>query len=148
VKFWFACLGWLVATAAAAQVGGLYISGTNFTFGEAVERGIAMNPNSTRFFVLAVGDAVRGLSVVAPPELVEIRNRGAAAGALYLVCQRDLDRGDFSLTDLVPGVVPVRGFPPRGSSELPHGERYFPDEDPSNLPESNELLRRLRATCS
>jgi hypothetical protein len=48
----------------------------------------------------------------------------------------------------VPGVVPVRGFPPRGSSELPHGERYFPDEDPSNLPESNELLRRLRATCS
>src|SRR5512134_1934417 len=103
VRFSLAWLGWLFATFAAAERGGLYISGTNFTFQEAVERGVAMNPNSTRFYVLAVGDAVRGLSVVAPPELVEIRNRGAAAGALYLVCQRDIERGDFSLLDLVPG---------------------------------------------
>lgn len=148
MRFWLACLGWLLATAAAAEVGGLYIAGTNFTFEEAVERGIAQNANSTRFFVLTVGKAVRGLSVVAPPELVEIRGRGATAGALYLVCQRDLDRGDFSLTDLVPGVVPVRGFPPPGSNELPVREKYYPDEDPANLPEATELLRRLRATCS
>jgi hypothetical protein len=148
VRFSLACLGWLVATVAAAEGGGLHISGTNFTFSEAVERGVAMNPKSTRFFVLAVGDAVRGLSVVAPPELVEIRNRGAAAGAQYLVCQRDIERGDFSLLDLVPGVVPVRGFPPPGSNELPVAEKYYADEDPANLPESTELLRRLRATCS
>jgi hypothetical protein len=148
VRFSLAWLGWLFATFAAAERGGLYVSGTNFTFQEAVERGVAMNPNSTRFYVLAVGDAVRGLSVVAPQELVEIRNRGAAAGALYLVCQRDIERGDFSLLDLVPGVVSVRGFPPPGSNELPVGEKYYPGEDPANLPESTELLRRLRATCS
>lgn len=98
--------------------------------------------------MLAVGEALRGLSVVAPPELVAVRNRGSAAGALYLICQRDIDKGDIALTDLVPGVVAVRGFPPPGSSELPHGERYFPGEDPATLPQSNELLRRLRATCS
>lgn len=107
-----------------------------------------MNPNSSRFFVLAVGEATRGLSVVAPPELVEIRNRGAASGAFYLVCQRDLDSGLYSLTDFVPGVVPVRGWPAPGSKDLPAGERYYPDEDPATLPESNELLRRLRSTCT
>lgn len=98
--------------------------------------------------MLAVGEALRGLSVVAPPELVEVRNRGAAAGAVYLICQRDIDNGVVALTDVVPGVVPVRGFPPPGSPELPHGERYFPGEDLATLPQSNELLRRLRATCS
>jgi hypothetical protein len=144
-------LAFLVAAGsvpASEQVGGLYIAGTNFTFNEAVTRGVAQNPNSSRFFVLAVGEALRGLSVVAPPELVEVRNRGAAAGAVYLICQRDLDQGVVAVTDLVPGVVPVRGFPPPGSPELPHGERYFPGEDPVTLPQSNELLRRLRATCS
>lgn len=148
MRLWLACLGWLLATAAAASIGGLYIAGTSFTFQEAVERGIAMNPSSSRFFVLAVGEATRGLSVVAPPELVEVRNRGAARGAFYLVCQRDLDSGLFSLTDFVPGVVPVRGWPQPGSTELPEGERYYPDEDPATLPESAELLRRLRSTCS
>lgn len=147
MKLWLA-LGSLLTATALAETGGLYIAGSGFTFQEAVERGVAVNTISSRFFVLAVGDAVRGLSVVAPPELVKVRNQGAAAGALYLVCQRDLDRGDFLLTDLVPGVVAVRGFPPPGSSELPPGEKYYPGEEPGNLPESTEMLRRLRATCS
>jgi hypothetical protein len=99
--------------------------------------------------VLATGDSVRGLSVVAPPELVEVRNRGAArrAGAVYLVCRRDIEREAFSLNELVSGVVAVRGWPPPGSNELPQGSNYR-GEDPSTLPSSIELLRRLRSTCS
>ena len=100
--------------------------------------------------MLATGDSVRGLSVVAPPELVEVRNCGAArrAGAVYLVCRRDIEREAFSLNELVSGVVAVRGWPPPGSNELPEGKNYYRGEDPSTLPSSIELLRRLRSTCS
>jgi hypothetical protein len=45
-------------------------------------------------------------------------------------------------------VVPVRGWPTKGSSELPPGERYFPGEDRTNLPASNEALRQLCAACA
>jgi hypothetical protein len=48
----------------------------------------------------------------------------------------------------VPGVVAVRGWPPPGSNALPAGQRYFADENPDNLPASNEALRRARTTCS
>ncbi len=98
--------------------------------------------------MLATGNAVRGLSVVAPPELVEVRNRGAARGAVYLVCRRDVEREAFQLTDLISGVVAVKGWPAAGSGELPEGTKYYRGEDPSNLPSSTEVLRRLRSTCS
>ncbi|MGZ9075595.1 MAG: hypothetical protein ACXW13_07440 [Burkholderiaceae bacterium] len=150
MKRWIV-LGWYaIATAAGAQAsgGGLYVAGGNFDFTQAVERALAQNPAASKFFVLATGDAVRGLSVVAPPELVEVRNRGLARGAVYLVCRRDIDREVFRLDDLVSGVVPVRGWPPPGSSDLPEGTNYYRGEEPSNLPGSNELLRRLRSTCS
>lgn len=138
-----------IATAAGAQgSGGLYIAGANFDFTQAIERALAQQATPSRFSVLAVGDAVRGLSVVAPPELVEVRNRGAANGAVYLVCRRDIEREVFRLNDLVSGVIPVRGWPRPGSGELPEGTNYYPGEDPSNLPKSIELLRRLRSTCS
>ena len=143
-------LGWYaIATAAAAQgSGGLYVAGGNFDFTQAVERALAQHPTPSKFFVLATGDAVRGLSVVAPPELVEVRNRGSARGAVYLVCRRDIEREVFRLSDLVSDVVPVRGWPPPGSNELPEGTSYYRGEDASMLPSSNELLRRLRSTCS
>ncbi|MGZ8992847.1 MAG: hypothetical protein ACXW16_02415 [Burkholderiaceae bacterium] len=150
MKRWIV-LGWYaIATAAGAQAsgGGLYVAGGHFDFTQAVERALAQNPAASKFFVLATGDAVRGLSVVAPPELVEVRNRGLARGAVYLVCRRDIDREVFRLDDLVSGVVPVRGWPPPGSSDLPEGTNYYRGEEPSNLPGSNELLRRLRSTCS
>ena len=41
------------------------------------------------------------------------------------------------------GVVPVRGWPAPGSNELPAGQRYFPNEDPSKLPAANEA----QASC-
>ena len=144
-------LGWYaIVTAAAAQAsgGGLYVAGGNFDFTQAVERALAQNPAPSKFFVLATGDAVRGLSVVAPPELVEVRNRGSARGAVYLVCRRDIERQTFQLTDLISGVVAVKGWPAPGSGELPEGTNYYRGEEPSNLPGSNELLRRLRSTCS
>lgn len=137
-----------MATAAGAQGGGLYVAGANFDFTQTVERALAQHPTPSKFFVLVVGDAVRGLSVVAPPELVEIRNRGAAHGAVYLVCRRDIEREVFALNDLVSDVIAVRGWPPPGSNELPEGTNYYRNEDPSNLPKSTELLRRLRSTCS
>lgn len=140
---------WAMAAAAGAQSpGGLYIAGASFDFTQAVERALAQHPTPSKFFVLTVGEAVRGLSVVAPPELVEVRNRGAAHGAVYLVCQRDIEREVFRLNDLVSGVVPVKGWPPPGSNELPEGTNYYRGEDSSNLPKSTELLRRLRSTCS
>ncbi|MDQ3188278.1 MAG: hypothetical protein M3Q28_05170 [Pseudomonadota bacterium] len=149
MKRWAILVSCAIATAAGAQGSGeLYIAGANFDFAQAVERAVAQHPVSSKFFVLATGDAVRGLSVVASAELVEARSVGAARGAVYLVCRRDIDRELFRLTDLVSGVVAVRGWPPAGSSELPSGSNYYPGEDPATLPKSTELLRRLRSTCS
>jgi hypothetical protein len=34
------------------------------------------------------------------------------------------------------------------SPDLPLGERYFKGEDSSDLPASNNALRRLRSTCA
>ena len=144
VSWW--CLS--AAVVLAQGSGGLYIAGGNFDFTQAVERAVAQHPSPSKFFVLVTGGAVRGLSVVAPPELVEVRNRGAARGAVYLVCQRDIEREVFQLTDLISGVVAVKGWPASGSSELPEGSNFYRGEDPSNLPSSTELLRRLRSTCS
>ncbi len=136
-------------TAANAQGGGgLYIAGANFGFTQTVERAVAQNPAPSRFFVLVTGDALRGLSVVAPPELVEARNLGAGRGAVYLVCRRDIEREVIRLSDLVSGVVVVRGWPAPGSDELPEGTSYYRGEDPSSLPKAADLLRRLRSTCS
>ncbi len=94
MKRWIVLWWYAIATAAGAQAsgGGLYVAGGNFDFTQAVERALAQNPAPSKFFVLATGDAVRGLSVVAPPELVEVRNRGSARGAVYLVCRRDIER--------------------------------------------------------
>ncbi len=137
------------ATAAGAQgSGGLYVAGANFEFTQTIERALAQNPTPSKFFVLVVADSVRALSVVAPPELVEARNRGAARGAVYLVCQRDIEREVFALNDIVSEVTPVRGWPPAGSNELPDGVNYYRGEDPEKLPKATDLLRRLRSTCS
>lgn len=138
------------AAPASAQPaeGGLYIAGAGFDFRVAVERGIAQNPGPNRFFVLALPPTSAALSQLANDEQVALRNRARSAGAVFLVCQRDVDAGLVTLNDLIPGVVIARGWPPPGSSELPHGVRYFPNEDSANLPASNEALRRLRSSCS
>jgi hypothetical protein len=138
----FAC------SASAQSEGGLYIAGAGFSFQQAAERGIAQNPNGQRFFLLAVPPAAAALTSAATSQAAALRARVVAAGGVLLVCQRDIDNGSIDPSTLASGVVPVRGFPPPGSNAIPDGGRYFPGENPANLPASNDALRRLRATCS
>ncbi|MGZ9032056.1 MAG: hypothetical protein ACXW2G_11825 [Burkholderiaceae bacterium] len=146
-----ALLTLLTASGIVAQSGpaggNLYVAGGGFDFAATGERALAQNPAS-RFFLLAVGDAIRYLSLTAPPELVEVRRRVARGNVQFLVCERDLQSGEIRLGDLAPGTVAVRGFPPPGSTALPVENKFYADEDPANLPWSTETLRRLRATCS
>jgi hypothetical protein len=149
MKRWVFLWWCAMATAAGAQgSGGLYVAGANFDFTQAVERALAQHPTPSKFFVPATGDSVRGLSVVASPELVEVRNRGAARGRGLLGVPARYRARSLQHERAGTGVVAVRGWPPPGSNELPEGTNYYRGEDPSTLPSSSELLRRLRSTCS
>jgi hypothetical protein len=135
-------------TALARDEGGLYIAGYRHSFERAAEQGLARNPAGQRFFVLALPPNTAALTTAATPSAAALRERGVAAGGLLLVCQRDIDNGKIGNAALVPGVVAVRGFPPRGSNAIPRGERYYPDEDRNVLPQDNRSLKRLRKACS
>ena len=143
------CLACIAQFATAAQQeGGLYIAGYEFSFEQAASRGLAQNPKGRRFFVLTLAPNAGALMKSAPQSSITLRDRVIRSNGVLLVCQRDIDRGSIDASQLAQGVVAVRGFPPPGSNAIPPGERYFPDENPDNLPRSNEALRRLRATCS
>lgn len=140
---------WSVSTGAiAADEGGLYVAGEGTTFVRAAEQALAQNPKGQRFFVLVLPAEAAALTAVASKQAVSLRGRVVAAAGVLLVCQRDIDSGSINRARLVPAVVAVRGFPPPGSNALPHGERYFPGENPDSLPRSNDALLRLRSTCS
>jgi len=129
--------------------GGLYIAGASgFTFKAAADQALANNPAGQRFFMLAVPPQTNALRQDAPRNLAAVRDRVLGAGGVIYVCQRDVDKGRIDPKTLVSGVVPVRGWGPKGSSDMPVGERYFPGEDRGMLPASIEALRRLRATCA
>ena len=134
--------------ALAQDEGGLYVAEGRFSFEQAAEQGLARNPKGQRFFVLALPPNTVALTSAATKSAAAVRARVVASGGVLLVCQRDLDKGTIDAATLVPGVVAVRGFPPRGSDAMPPGERYFPDENRDNLPANNEALRRLRNACS
>jgi hypothetical protein len=138
-----ACLAAAPAFVAAQDEGGLYIADRQFAFERVAQRALAANPNGQRFFVLAVPPQTAALTRNAPAELAAQRERVAAGGGVLLVCERDVKSGAVGGA-LAQGVVAVRGFTPA----LGPDQRYYPDEDPANLPASNEALRRLRATCS
>ena len=141
------CAG--TATSAGAQAeGGLYIAGAGFSFQQAAQKGIKNNPRGQRFFLLSLPPETRALMVNATRQLATLRDRVVAANGVLYVCQRDIDNGKIDAGTLVPGVVAVRGWPQSGSDALPHGARYFDNEDPSKLPASNNALRRLRSTCA
>ena len=140
--------GSLPRVALAQAEGGLYIAGKRDSFERAAEQGLAKNPAGQRFFVLALPPNTVALTTSAAQSAGAVRERVVAAGGLLLVCQRDIDNGKVSAATLVPGVVAVRGFPPRGSNAIPRGERYYPDEDRSKLPQDNRSLKRLRKACS
>ncbi|NJD32352.1 MAG: hypothetical protein FIB04_10745 [Gammaproteobacteria bacterium] len=132
----------------AQDEGGLYIAGNGFSFEQAAEQGLARNPAGQRFFVLTLPPNTAALTKAAAPSVAAVRERVVAAGGVLLVCQRDIDNGSIDAAKLVPGVVAVRGFPPRGSDAIPAGERYFPGENRDNLPANNSTLQRLRNACS
>jgi hypothetical protein len=138
----------LPSTVLAQSEGDLYIAGYRFSFERAAEQGLERNPAGQRFFVLALPPNDVALTAAATPAAAALRERVFAAGGVLMVCQRDIDSGSIDSAALVPGVVAVRGFPPRGSDAIPRGERYYPDEDRSVLPQDNRSLERLRNTCS
>jgi hypothetical protein len=138
----------LPRAALAQDEGGLYIAGYRHNFERAAEQGLSRNPPGQRFFVLALPPNTAALTTAATPTAAALRERVVAAGGQLLVCQRDIDNGKVNAATLVPGVAAVRGFPPRGSDAIPRGERYYPDEDRSVLPQDNRSLKRLRKTCS
>ncbi len=132
----------------AQAEGGLYIAEGRFSFEQAAEQGLARNPGGQRFFVLALPPNLAALTTAAPQSAAAVRDRVVASGGLLYVCQRDIDNSSVDAARLVPGVVAVRGFPPRGSDAIPRGERYFPDENRDQLPRKNRTLKRLRSACS
>jgi hypothetical protein len=138
----------LPRAALAQDEGGLYIAGYRHSFERAAEQGLARNPAGQRFFVLALPPNTVALTAAATPSAAAVRERVVAAGGLLLVCQRDIDNGKIDAAALVPGVFAVRGFPPRGSDAIPRGERYYPDEDRTRLPQDNRSLKRLRKACT
>ena len=142
------CALGMAPAGAAASEGGLYIAADGFSFNDAAERGLAQNPGGRRFFVLALPPESAALSTRASRAQAALRNRVLAANGVLLVCQRDIDNGRVPRADLAAGVVAVRGWPPQGSNALPAGQRYFADEDRSQLPAANEALRRLRTACA
>jgi len=142
------CAAGMAAPVSAQSEGGLYIAGYGFSFQEVVDRAIAQNPGGQRFFLLSLPPETQALTTSAAGPLAAARDRVIAANGVLLVCQRDLDSGRINAAALAPRVVAVRGWPPAGSPALPPGERYFKGENPSDLPASNEALRRLRSTCS
>ena len=134
--------------ALAQAEGGLYIAENRFSFERAAKQGLARNPPGQRFFVLALPPNTAALTQAASTSAATVRNQVVAAGGVLFVCQRDIDNGSIDPAQLVPGVVAVRGFPPRGSDAIPRGERYFPDENTANLPRKNRTLKRLRSACT
>jgi len=141
-----ACAVPLVASAQAE--GGLYIAGAGFSFEQAAADGLSRNPGGQRFFLLVLPPQIEALTSKASRAQAAARQRVIDGNGVLLVCRRDIDNGSVDASRLVPGVVPARGWPPAGSGDLPPGQRYFPDEDSANLPQSDEMLRRLRSTCS
>jgi hypothetical protein len=143
------CAAAFSAAASAQSEGGLYIAGgAGFTFQQAAEQGMAKNPGGQRFFLLVLPPQTRALYKNATGAPARARDRVIAANAVLFVCQRDIDNGRIDAGNLVDGVSAVRGWPRVRSPDLPLGERYFKGEDSSDLPASNNALRRLRSTCA
>jgi len=137
------------APALVAQApGGLYIAGDEFDFEQAAQTALAENAGGQRYYVLVLTPASQALSRQAPGKLAALRGQFLASGGTLLACQRDLASGAIDPKNLVPGVVPVRGWPPPDVDLWPPNQLYYPGENPAQLPVPTEQLRRVRAACS
>jgi len=141
-------LAFAAPTIVAQAPGGLYIAGDQFDFEQAAQAALAENAGGQRYYVLVLAPASQALSRQASGKLVALRGQVSASGGILLACQRDLVNGAIDLRNLVPGVVPVRGWPPPDFDLWPPNQLYYPGEDPAQLPVPTEQLRRARAACS
>ena len=148
-----ACLATLLAVAGASAAsaqseGGLYIAGAGFSFQVAAERAMAQNPGGRRFFLLTLPPEAAALAASASPAQRRLRERVLTSMDVKMMRPRALPSGNIDVARPAGGVVPVRGWPAPGGTELPTDQRYFPNEDRSTLPAANEALRQLRSACS
>jgi hypothetical protein len=132
----------------AQAPGGLYIAGDQFDFEQAAQVALAENAAGQRYFVLVLAPASQALSRQASGKPAALRGQISASGGILLACQRDLVSGAVDAKNLVPGVVPVRGWPPPDFDRWPPNQHVYPGEDPAQLPVPTEQLRRARAACS
>jgi len=138
-----------ISTAAFAQSeGDVYVAGNGFSFQQAADQAISRTSRGQRFFLLVLPPESNALTTATAGPLVALRDRVVASNGVLYVCQRDVDSGKISASNLVPGVVKVRGWPPVGDDRLPEGEKYYPDENPANFPVSTNSIRLLRSACS
>jgi hypothetical protein len=136
------------ATAVAQQSeGGVYIAGDGFSFAQAAGQALDQNTGGQRFYVLALPPESEALTTSATTQNAALRARIVAAGGVLYVCQRDIADGKVDAGRLVPGVIAVRGWPRLGSAAMPPDARYFPGENPANLPVANHLLHQIRNAC-
>jgi len=136
------------ATAAAQQPeGGVYIAGDGFSFAQAAGQALDQNAGGQRFYVLALPPESQALTISATTQNAALRARVVAAGGVLYVCQRDIANGKVDAGSLVQGVIAVRGWPRLGSAAMPPDARYFPGENPANLPVANHLLHQIRNAC-
>lgn len=147
----FAALALALAPCALGQgPGGLYVAGVNFTLTQAVVEALADNPAPQgRFFILALPPATADLAASGvAAEVVRLRGEAVARGAQFLVCRRDVAKGLVDPARLVPGVGIVWGWSSDRDAPQPDARGLFPGEEASWLPESQELVRRIRSACA
>lgn len=141
-----------LATAASAWAqgpGGLYIAGDDVDLAASLQEALASNPApSGRFFVLVLPAAQDALLSSEGPGLREQLARVRERGGSILVCRRDVAKGVIQPSLLGGAVTEVRGWPVPDGEQLIPGSFYYPGEAPASLPESHDLLKRLRSTCS
>ena len=122
------------ALAAAQPQGGLYIAGAGFSFQGGGRARDAQNRGGQRFFLLSLPPETAALGVSRPR-----RHSAACANACSLPTACCWCASATSITAESP---PRRWLPawcgarlaPAGGPALPPGERYFPDENPAQLP--------------
>jgi hypothetical protein len=141
-------LGLGMSCASAQSEGGLYVAGDGFSFQVAAQRALSQNPRGARFFLLSLPPETVALRASMTGRTATLRQQVVAANGVLLVCRRDIDAGRVDPEALVAGVVAVRGWSTAGSPALPAGQRYFADEDATQLPRADNALRRLRSACS
>ena len=88
-------------------------------------------PRRAAVFLLTLPSQAASRRVNATPAQGRLREHVITSNGVLLVCQRDLNNRRLNAAQLVPQVVPVRGWPPKGSSELAARRALLPGRGPN-----------------